>query len=182
VHPRGLATPILLGGPHADAFLRRAAGWPLDAKAFSDRVGAASSVKMCRSIMIKGLEALAVECAVTARHYGVLDDVLATFADTFPGQDWHATMRYLIGRALLHGRRRAEEMREVAATVADAGHAPVMTRSTVAKQDWAADIGAVMGSACVNGADLAGLLAGIDGASRVLSARRDEPATRPTPS
>jgi hypothetical protein len=145
VEPRGLATPILLGGRHAGDFLARAAGWTMDAKVFSERVGAASSVKMCRSIMIKGLEALAIECTMTAHHYGVLDAVLASLGDTFPGQDWHKKAQYLVSRSLIHGRRRAEEMREVAKTIEDAGLEPVMTRSTVAKQDWGADLGQAIG-------------------------------------
>jgi 3-hydroxyisobutyrate dehydrogenase len=172
VTPRGLKTPILLGGPHAGEFLRRASGWPLDAKAFSERIGAASSVKMCRSIVIKGLEALAIECAMTARHYGVLDDVIATFAETFPGQDWNARMRYFVSRALVHGRRRAEEMREVARTIEDAGQRPVMTGSTVVVQDWAADLGAIIGAARANGADFGGLLDDLDRASLQHAARR----------
>lgn len=166
VRPRGLGTPMLLGGAHAAEFLRRAAGWPLQARVFSDRIGAASSVKMCRSIVIKGLEALALECAITAHRYDVLPAVLESLADTFPGQDRNAQMRYLIGRALIHGRRRAEEMREVAKTIEDAGHAPTMTRSTVVTQDWAADLGAVLGAARANSAELGTLLAELDHACR----------------
>jgi 3-hydroxyisobutyrate dehydrogenase len=171
VQPRGLGTPMLLGGRHAAEFVRRAAGWPLDARVFSERIGAASSVKMCRSIMIKGLEALAIECAMTAHRYDVLPAVLESLADTFPGQDWNAKTRYLVSRALVHGRRRAEEMREVARTIEDAGLAPVMTRSTVAKQDWAADLGAIMGSARADSAELGALLADLDAACQRLPAQ-----------
>ncbi len=176
VHPKGIGTPMLLGGRHAAAFLERAAGWPLDARVFSERIGAASSVKMCRSIMIKGLEALAIECAMTAHHYDVLDAVLASLSNMFPGQDWNAKTQYLISRALIHGRRRAEEMREVAKTIEDAGLEPVMTRSTVARQDGAADLGAVIGAARAGSAELGALLVELDAARRRIAAPGGKPA------
>ncbi len=176
VHPKGIGTPMLLGGRHAAAFLDRAASWPLDARVFSERIGAASSVKMCRSIMIKGLEALAIECAMTAHRYDVLDAVLGSLSNMFPGQDWNAKTRYLVSRALIHGRRRAEEMREVAKTIADAGLEPVMTRSTVARQDWAADLGAVIGASHAGSAELGALLAALDAACGRPAARGKDAA------
>ncbi|WP_211115597.1 NAD(P)-dependent oxidoreductase [Arenibaculum pallidiluteum] len=141
VPPKRLRTPMLLGGPHAAAFMDVAVALGLDAAPYSDEVGVASSVKMCRSIMIKGMEALAMECLATARHYGVEGPVLASLRDTFPNHDWEETARYMIGRSLQHGRRRAEEMREVARTVEDAGIAPDMTAGAVRRQEWAAGIG-----------------------------------------
>lgn len=174
VEPRGLSTPILLGGTHATAFLACATTWKLDAKLFSDRIGAASSVKMCRSIMIKGLEALALECTMTAHHYGVLDAVLASLSDTFPGLDWHKKAQYLVSRSLIHGRRRAEEMREVAKTIADAGLEPVMTRSTVAKQDFGADLGAAIGGPQAAAAALGPLLVALEAGVAKLSSEEGE--------
>ena len=99
---------------------------------------------MCRSVMVKGIEALVTECLMSSHHYGVTDDVLASLKDLFPGQDWDKTGRYMLSRALEHGRRRAEEMREVAKTVADAGVEPMMTRATVDRQQWAGEIGTRM--------------------------------------
>jgi len=158
VPPRGLASPMLLGGPHATTFLADAAGLALDATVFATAVGPASSVKMCRSIMVKGIEALLSECMLTARHYGVEQDVLRSLSDTLPHPDWPGKARYMISRALLHGRRRAEEMREVAQTVADAGVAPLLSRAIAERQDWAACQGAVMGPDAIGTPDLALLL------------------------
>ncbi len=145
VPPKGLATPMLLGGPHAEAFLADAAPLGLQARVYADRVGPASSVKMCRSVLIKGMEALMTECMLTARYYGVEADVLASLGDTLPHPDWPGRARYMVSRALLHGKRRAEEMREVAVTVAEAGLEPLMSSATAARQDWAAQQGALMG-------------------------------------
>ena len=62
----------------------------MDAKAVSQRLGVASAIKMCRSVMIKGLEALVIESYTTARQYGVEDHVLPTLAETFPSIDWNS--------------------------------------------------------------------------------------------
>jgi 3-hydroxyisobutyrate dehydrogenase-like beta-hydroxyacid dehydrogenase len=145
VPPHGIRSPMLLGGPHADAFIDHAACWDMRLTAFSPEVGRASSVKMGRSVMIKGLEALTTECMLAARHYGVEDQVLNSLADTLPHEDWRSLARYMISRALLHGRRRAEEMREVARTVQEAGIEPMLASSTLSRQDWAFDRGRELG-------------------------------------
>ncbi len=147
VPPHGLRSPMLLGGPHAADFMRAVAPFGMDLTDFSPEIGRASSVKMCRSVMIKGLEALTTECMLAARHYGVEADVLRTLGDTLPHRDWPGLARYVISRALIHGKRRAEEMREVARTVEDAGVEPLLSRAIAERQDWAWQQGAAMGEA-----------------------------------
>jgi 3-hydroxyisobutyrate dehydrogenase-like beta-hydroxyacid dehydrogenase len=139
VAPYGLKVPILLGGRQASALkdLLTPAGMVLEVAAAE--IGKASATKMSRSIMMKGLEALAVECLYTARHYGVEDAVLASLAKTYPGMDWETLGGYWLGRVIEHGRRRAAEMRESAATVAEAGLAPLMAQAIAGRQDWLAD-------------------------------------------
>ena len=158
VPPKGIATPMLLGGPHADALI--AVGVPLGMAltAYSAEIGVASSVKMCRSVMIKGLEALTTECMLAARHYGVEDAVLASMGDTLPHNDWPGLARYVISRALIHGKRRAEEMREVARTVEEAGIEPLLSRSIAERQDWAWQRGQEMGKAALATTELTRLL------------------------
>jgi 3-hydroxyisobutyrate dehydrogenase-like beta-hydroxyacid dehydrogenase len=145
VPPHGIRSPMLLGGPHAEAFLPLAEALGMRAQVFSAEVGGASSVKMCRSIMIKGLEALTTECMLTARRYGVERYVLDSLADTLPHEDWPGLARYMMSRALIHGRRRAEEVREVVRTVEEAGLAPMQSPATADRQDWAAEVGAQLG-------------------------------------
>ena len=86
-----------------------------------DRVGDASSIKMIRSVMIKGMEALTAECLLAARHAGVEQAVLASLQASDPGFDWEARSAYNLERMIVHGARRAAEMREVAATLAELG-------------------------------------------------------------
>ena len=173
VPPYGMAVPMLLGGPHAAALAPMLQAWGMDAKPVSDRLGVASAIKMCRSVMIKGLEALVIESYATARHYGVEDQVLPTLAETFPSIDWHQQGRYFFSRVVQHGQRRAEEMRESARTVGEAGMAPLMTSAIADKQQWVADLAR------------AGVFADLppdarwqDYADRVLGSVRKEPPER----
>ena len=142
IGPRRSASPMLLGGPHAAAFMpiARALGFA-GMRVYSDVVGRASAAKMCRSVMVKGIEALLAESLLAARHYGVEGDVLASLEDLLPVGDWERLARYMISRSLQHGERRADEMREVAKTVADAGLDPWMSEACASRQDWAARYG-----------------------------------------
>src|SRR5436190_1680860 len=88
--------------------------------------------------MIKGVEALLTESMLAARHYGVEQVVLDSLSDLLPLPDWTATAQYMIARSLEHGTRRAEEMREAARTVEEAGVTPLMSRAIAERQDWAA--------------------------------------------
>lgn len=139
ISPKRVASPMLFGGRHAADFLplARQLGFA-GAEVFSDQVGLASAAKMCRSVMIKGMEALLAESLLAARHYGVESTVLDSLTNLFPAANWPTLARYMISRSLIHGRRRAEEMREVARTVAEAGLEPHMSSASAQRQDWAA--------------------------------------------
>ena len=158
VPPKGIASPMLLGGPHREALIELGAPLGMALTAYSAEIGVASSVKMCRSVMVKGLEALTTECMLAARHYGVEDAVLASMGDTLPHGDWPGLARYVISRALIHGKRRAEEMREVARTVEEAGIEPLLSRSIAERQDWAWLRGREMGPAALATTELTTLL------------------------
>ena len=111
-----------------------------DAKVASQELGVASAVKMCRSVMIKGLEAMVIEAYTTARAYGVEDAVLASLQETFPGIDWEKQGAYFFQRVIEHGRRRSEEVREVAQTVREIGLEPWSAQGTAERQAWVADL------------------------------------------
>ena len=140
VPPYGIKTPMLLGGPHAAALAPLLVSWGMDAKPVSEKLGVASAIKMCRSVMIKGLEALVIESYTTARAYGVEDHVLPTLAETFPSIDWEQTGAYFFSRVVQHGQRRAEEMREAANSVKEAGFEPLMAAAIADKQQWVASL------------------------------------------
>lgn len=140
VPPYRIKVPLLLGGPGARELepLLNAIGFA--AKVASDKLGISSAVKMCRSIMIKGMEAMVIESFTTARAYGVEDAVLASLAETFPAIDWEKQGAYFFQRVIEHGRRRAEEVREVAETVREAGLTPWSAQGTAERQAWVADL------------------------------------------
>jgi len=136
VPPQRLAVPMLLGGAGAGALAAALKAFGMNATAVAEEIGTASAIKMCRSIMIKGIEALAVECMFAARRFGAEQAVLASLDKTFPHMGWNAQLPdYLVSRVAEHGRRRAAEMREVARTLEDIGIAPIMAAATAARQD-----------------------------------------------
>ncbi len=139
VPPHGIKVPMLLGGPQAQALSLRCNAMGMDTSAVAPTIGTASAIKMCRSVMIKGLEALVIESYTTARAYGVEAHVLPTLAETFPSIDWEKTGGYFFSRVAQHGKRRAEEMRECAHTVHEAGFAPTMAQAIAEKHQWVAD-------------------------------------------
>jgi 3-hydroxyisobutyrate dehydrogenase-like beta-hydroxyacid dehydrogenase len=138
--PYRIRVPMLLGGAHAEAIKPLLDALGFAATAASVQLGVASATKMCRSVMIKGLEAMVVESYVTARAYGVERFVLASLAETFPGIDWEKQGAYFFERVIKHGRRRAEEMVEAAATVRDIGLEPLSAQGTAMRQAFMAEL------------------------------------------
>jgi 3-hydroxyisobutyrate dehydrogenase-like beta-hydroxyacid dehydrogenase len=140
IAPYRIRVPLLLGGSSAAALQPLLVALGFDAAVASEKLGVASATKMCRSVMVKGLEAMVVESFTAARAYGVEDQVLASLAETFPGIDWEKQGAYFFQRVIQHGRRRAEEMREAAATVREAGLEPWSASGTAERQAWMADL------------------------------------------
>lgn len=140
VPPHRIKVPILLGGSHAAALEPVLRGLGFTAKVASSKLGTASATKMCRSVIIKGFEAMVIESFTAARYYGVEDTVIASLAETFPGIDWEKQGAYFFQRVIEHGHRRAEEMCEAAVSVRDAGFEPCSASGTAHRQEWVADM------------------------------------------
>jgi 3-hydroxyisobutyrate dehydrogenase-like beta-hydroxyacid dehydrogenase len=137
VPPQRLQVPMLLGGKRAAALADQLRGVGMSATALSEQIGVASAVKMCRSIVIKGLEALTTESMLAARRFGAEREVLESLNGTFPSMGWTGKLPdYLISRVAEHGRRRAAEMREVARTLEDVDVVPTMAMATAELQQW----------------------------------------------
>jgi len=136
VPPHRIRVPLLLGGPHAEEVLPMLRELGFSPVVASPRLGVASATKMCRSVIIKGLEALVVESFTAARRHGVEEAVAASLRETFPGIDWEKQATYFFQRVVEHGRRRGEEMREAAVTVAEAGLEPWSATATAERQTW----------------------------------------------
>jgi 3-hydroxyisobutyrate dehydrogenase-like beta-hydroxyacid dehydrogenase len=128
--------PILLNGAWASELRSVMSPYRMRLDVMDGPTGAAAAVKMCRSIVIKGLEALLLECSLAAGEYGAADRVYDSLAETYPGMDWRKLSNYMIGRVLEHGARRAREMEAVAQALRAAGIEPLMAEATARVQDW----------------------------------------------
>lgn len=135
VHPRRHATPCLVAGEAGPRFIESFAGFGMKLTLAGPEIGAATTVKMVRSVMVKGLEALSYECFMAARRAGVQDEILASLGASYPGFDWSRQVPYNVSRMLQHGVRRAAEMREVALTLRELGLDPAVTEGVVAQQE-----------------------------------------------
>ncbi|MTH79881.1 NAD(P)-dependent oxidoreductase [Paracoccus aestuariivivens] len=138
VHPKLHHTPLLIAGPYAAQAERLLSSLDMRAKPAGNTIGDASSIKMIRSVMIKGMEALTAECLLAACRAGVEEKVLTSLQASNPGIEWPRQAAYNLERMMMHGRRRAAEMREVAATLAELDLPNVMA---VATADWQQRIG-----------------------------------------
>jgi 3-hydroxyisobutyrate dehydrogenase-like beta-hydroxyacid dehydrogenase len=135
IHPARHQTPMLLAGRYAEAVLPLLID-ELDMRgAFAgSETGAAAALKMIRSVMIKGIEALTLECFLAAKRAGIVDEVAASLKNNYPTLDWNRVMEYNIERMASHGVRRADEMDQVAETLRELGIEPLMATATSTRQ------------------------------------------------
>jgi 3-hydroxyisobutyrate dehydrogenase-like beta-hydroxyacid dehydrogenase len=138
VSPYGHRVPMLIGGPSATRFVEMMTPLGMRLEAVEGPVGKAAAVKMCRSIVVKGIEALLAECVLGASRYDADERVFASLQETWPGIDWKQLADYTMGRVVVHGERRAREMEEVAETLRAIGVEPMMADATARRQDWSA--------------------------------------------
>jgi 3-hydroxyisobutyrate dehydrogenase-like beta-hydroxyacid dehydrogenase len=140
VLPYGQRVPMLVGGPAVQRFVELMAPFGAQLEVVDGPIGGAAAVKMCRSIVVKGVEALLAECVLAAASYGADDKVFASLQETWPGLDWKKLADYTMGRLVMHGERRAREMEEVAETLRAIGVDPIMAEATARRQNWTAQL------------------------------------------
>jgi 3-hydroxyisobutyrate dehydrogenase-like beta-hydroxyacid dehydrogenase len=141
IYPARHQTPMLVAGPHAEAIAPALAALGMRANIAGPETGAAAAIKMVRSVMIKGIEALTMECFLAAARAGVIDEVAASMKNNYPGLDWAKVVPYNLERMASHGERRAAEMEEVADTLRELGVEPLMATATVKRQREMGQIG-----------------------------------------
>ena len=125
---QGIKAPMLVAGEDAEQAVAWMNANGFETKLLGPKPGSASSVKMLRSTLIKGVEALGVEALVTAKRQGILEEVLACLsdADQMPFRDYIAM---LVQTHIVHAHRRWEEMGLVAQTLRETGVDPLMTEA-----------------------------------------------------
>jgi len=134
IHPARHRTPLLLSGPHAEGISPLLHEMDMQFSVVNPEVGSAAAIKMIRSVMIKGMEALTLECFLAAARAGVLEEVTVSLKNNYPTLDWTKIADYNLERMASHGERRAAEMEESAATLRELGLDPLMVESTVKRQ------------------------------------------------
>ena len=134
VHPARHQTPVLLAGPHARAIESVMQELGMKPSVAGPEIGQAAAIKMVRSVMVKGMEALTAECFLAATRAGVEPQIIASLSKSFPGLDWPKVVAYNLERMANHGTRRAAEMEEVTDTLRELGIDPHMAGATVHRQ------------------------------------------------
>jgi 3-hydroxyisobutyrate dehydrogenase-like beta-hydroxyacid dehydrogenase len=166
IYPARHQTPMLLAGPHADAAAKALAVLDMRVSIAGAETGAAAAIKMVRSVMIKGIEALTLECFLAAARAGVVDEVATSMKNNYPGLDWGKIVAYNLERMANHGERRAAEMEEVADTLRELGVEPLMATATVKRQREMGQIGKQQSVRGVLDKDRAAMLSAISTAAR----------------
>lgn len=139
VNPARLAVPLLVSGAAAEEAITVLGGLGFTKVQLAGHaVGRASAIKMIRSVMVKGIEALTAEMMLAAGRAGVTDEVIASLDASDKASGWADRSAYNLERMATHGLRRAAEMEEVAETLESLGVEPVMTRGTIRRQRAAA--------------------------------------------
>jgi 3-hydroxyisobutyrate dehydrogenase-like beta-hydroxyacid dehydrogenase len=141
IHPLRHKSPMMLAGPFAREAEPLLASLGMKTQNVGEEVGAAAAIKMVRSVMIKGIEALTAECFLAASRAGVVEPVAASLKNNYPTLDWNQLSEYNVERMASHGIRRAAEMREVAETLRELGIEPLMTIGTIERQQQFGEIG-----------------------------------------
>ena len=134
IHRKRHRTPLLVSGPNAEAVAPLLGELDMQLKIVGPKTGAAAAIKMIRSVMIKGLEALTLECFLAAHRAGIVDEVAESMKNNYPGIDFKEVADYNLERMASHGERRAAEMEESCATLRELGLDPLMTEGTVKRQ------------------------------------------------
>ena len=135
IYPHRHKTPMLISVNKASAMVNTMANrFGFNVKAAGDSVGRASTIKMLRSVMVKGIEALTDEVMRGCEAAGVTQEVLASLEASRFERPWPEQAAYNIERMQTHGKRRGDEMREVVQTLRDLGVSPLMTERTVQRQ------------------------------------------------
>jgi len=140
VPPHGHKVPMLLAGKAAQQATDALATYGMNVTALGDKIGDASSVKMVRSVFMKGFTAILLESLVSAKKLNAEDAVLSSLQTTFPEMDWKGLANYYLPRLIQHARRQSGEMKSVAQTLQEIGIEPITATATGKRLAWLADM------------------------------------------
>src|SRR5258706_1849304 len=118
---------VYVSGPRAGE-MRALADAGFKVEALGDKAGQASAFKVVYAGLTKGLQGLFTELLLGARKFDLLQPILKRYEESFPGLT--AKVGGGIAALPVHAGRRAEEMRELAATFRHHGLKAVIAPAT----------------------------------------------------
>ena len=136
----GLRTLVKISGPGAQAVRDVLVPWGMNLDVVSTELGAGSGIKIVRSIVMKGLEALLIECALAGRRHGIQDEVFASISEFIDARPFMQNVEFFLSTDVIHSARRAEEATMSCDALEEVGIEPVMTRATAAVLQRSADM------------------------------------------
>jgi 3-hydroxyisobutyrate dehydrogenase-like beta-hydroxyacid dehydrogenase len=137
---QGYSMRMLSSGPAGECVREMLVPWGMQIEFTGPVLGTASGIKILRSVLIKGIEALTDEMLLAARQYGIDEIVLASASKTL-ARPWMDTVHSLTPSGVIHAKRRAEELEMSADAVQDAGVEPIMARAIAARLRWKESLG-----------------------------------------
>jgi 3-hydroxyisobutyrate dehydrogenase-like beta-hydroxyacid dehydrogenase len=137
---QGYSMRMLSSGPAGERVREMLVPWGMQIEFTGPVLGTASGIKILRSVLIKGIEALTDEMLLAARQYGIDEIVLASASKTL-ARPWMDTVHSLTPSGVIHAKRRAEELEMSADAVQDAGVEPIMARAIAARLRWKESLG-----------------------------------------
>lgn len=137
----GHRVPMLLGGAAARDFIALVEPLGFDVAFVREEIGQASATKMVRSIMMKGMEALYLECMRAASRFGIEQQILDSVDETIAGRNWTENCDRVMPRTVIHAGRRADEMAQVAETLREIDIDPQMAEATERTLRWCSTLG-----------------------------------------
>ena len=137
---QGYAMPMLASGPAGERVRDMLVPWGMSIEFVGAELGRATAIKIIRSVLIKGIEALTDEMLLAGRRYGIDEIVLASASKTLD-RPWMKTVESVTPSGVIHAKRRAEELEMSTEAVEDVGIEPIMARAIVARLRWKEALG-----------------------------------------
>ena len=130
----GARTPLMLAGRGASRMAETAAGWGAPVEIVEGPPGSAMAHKLLRSVLMKGLAGVVTEAVTAGAAAGYESWIRDQIASQLAG-DGHAVLDRLLTGTRTHAERRAQEMRDTAAYLAELGVPAELSQATAAALD-----------------------------------------------
>jgi 3-hydroxyisobutyrate dehydrogenase-like beta-hydroxyacid dehydrogenase len=126
----GIKVITVASGVGAERFQALLAPYGMNIHVVSDKPGAASAMKLIRSVFMKGVAGLLLESLEAAQRYGIMEAVAADIAGSIDERPFEQIIKRFVCGTAVHAGRRVHEMSESLALLRSLGASTRMTRAT----------------------------------------------------